>query len=77
MEAKTRKSALTRSAIVAGGIYIALQHGLGAVTVPSLADKLRLSNSGIFSRTGSIETLRIALVDEYGRRFLSEIFSPC
>ncbi len=76
MEAKTRKSELTRNAIIAAGIDIALRHGLGAVTVPSLAEQLRLSNSGIFSRIGSIETLRIALVDEYGRRFLAEIFFP-
>jgi AcrR family transcriptional regulator len=76
MEAKTRKSELTRSAIIAAGIDIALRHGLGAVSVPSLAEKLRLSNSGVFSRIGSIEALRIALVDEYGKRFLAEIFFP-
>lgn len=76
MEAKTRKSELTRAAIVDAGIDIAVRHGLGAVTVPSLAEKLKLSNSGVFSRIGSIETLRIALVDEYARRFLDEIFFP-
>lgn len=76
MEAKTRKSALTRAAILDAGIDIAVRHGLGAVTVPSLAEKLKLSNSGVFSRIGSIETLRIALVDEYARRFLEEIFFP-
>lgn len=76
MEAKTRKSELTRAAIVEAGIDIAVRHGLGAVTVPSLAEKLKLSNSGVFSRIGSIEALRIALVDEYGKRFLAEIFLP-
>jgi AcrR family transcriptional regulator len=76
MEAKTRKSVLTRAAILDAGIDIAVCHGLGAVTVPSLAEKLKLSNSGVFSRIGSIETLRIALVDEYARRFLDEIFFP-
>jgi AcrR family transcriptional regulator len=76
MEAKTRKSVLTRAAILDAGIDIAVRHGLGAVTVPSLAEKLKLSNSGVFSRIGSIETLRIALVDEYARRFLDEIFFP-
>jgi len=76
MQAKTRKSELTRNAIIEAGIDIAVRHGLGAVTVPSLAEKLNLSNSGVFSRIGSIETLRIALVDEYGKRFLAEIFFP-
>ncbi len=76
MEAKTRKSELTRSAIIEAGIQIAVRHGLGAVTVPSLAEKLQLSNSGVFSRIGSIDSLRVALVDEYGKRFLAEIFEP-
>lgn len=76
MEAKTKKSELTRNAIIDAGIDIAVRHGLGAVTVPSLAEKLQLSNSGVFSRIGSIEALRIALVDEYGRRFLADIFFP-
>ena len=76
MEAKTKKSELTRNAIIDAGIEIALARGLGAVTVPGLAEKLQLSTSGVFSRIGSIEALRIALVDEYGRRFLAEIFFP-
>lgn len=76
MHAKTRKSELTRTAIIDAGIDIAVRHGLGAVTVPSLAEKLQLSNSGVFSRIGSIEALRIALVEEYGKRFLAEIFFP-
>ena len=76
MQAKTKKSELTRNAIIDAGIDIAVRHGLGAVTVPSLAEKLQLSNSGVFSRIGSIEALRLALVDEYGRRFLADIFFP-
>lgn len=76
MKAKTKKSELTRNAIIDAGIEIALAHGLGAVTVPGLADKLQLSTSGVFARIGSVEALRIAIVDEYGRRFLAEIFFP-
>ena len=60
MQAKTKKSELTRNAIIDAGIDIAVRHGLGAVTVPSLAEKLQLSNSGVFSRIGSIEALRLA-----------------
>jgi AcrR family transcriptional regulator len=76
MQAKTKKSELTRNAIIEAGIDIAVRHGLGAVTVPILAEKLKLSNSGVFSRIGSIEALRLALVEEYGKRFLAEIFFP-
>lgn len=76
MEAKTKKSELTRSAIIEAGLDMAISHGFGAVTVPSLAEKLQLSNSGVFSRIGSIEALRTALVEEYSKRFLDEIFFP-
>ncbi|MEO8024810.1 TetR/AcrR family transcriptional regulator [Polaromonas sp.] len=76
MEAKTKKSELTRSAIIEAGLEMAISHGFGAVTVPSLAEKLQLSNSGVFSRIGSIEALRTALVEEYTKRFLGEIFFP-
>ena len=76
MEAKTKKSELTRNAIIDAGIDIALNQGLGAVTVPGLAEKLQLSTSGVFSRIGSIEALRAAIVGEYGRRFLAEVFFP-
>jgi AcrR family transcriptional regulator len=76
MEARTRKSESTRSAIIEAGLDIAIVQGFGAVTVPGLAERLQLSNSGVFSRIGSIEALRTALVDEYAKRFLAEIFFP-
>jgi AcrR family transcriptional regulator len=76
MEAKTRKSEMTRAAIVDAALAIAADHGLGAVTMKSVADRLQLSKSGVFSRAGSSESLRKAVVEEYGRRFLADIFLP-
>ncbi len=76
MEAKTRKSEMTRAAIVDAALDIAAERGLGAVTMKSVADRLQLSKSGVFSRAGSSEALRLAVVEEYGRRFLADIFLP-
>jgi AcrR family transcriptional regulator len=76
MEAKTRKSEMTRAAIVDAALGIAAERGLGAVTMKSVADRLQLSKSGVFSRAGSSEALRMAVVEEYGRRFLADVFLP-
>jgi AcrR family transcriptional regulator len=41
-----------------------------------VADRVGLSKSGVFSRVGSREALQKAVVDEFGRRFLAEVFVP-
>jgi AcrR family transcriptional regulator len=76
MQTKTQKSELTTSAIVDAAIEIATTTGLFSVTLQSVADKLHLSKSGIFSRIGSKEALQIAVVDEYGKRFVAAVFLP-
>jgi AcrR family transcriptional regulator len=35
-----------------------------------------LSKSGVFSRVGSREALQKAVIEEFGRRFLAEVFVP-
>lgn len=76
MEAKTRKSEMTRASIVDAALSVAAERGLWAVTMQSVADRLALSKSGVFSRVGSSEALQLAVVEEYGRRFLADIFLP-
>lgn len=76
MEAKTRKSEMTRASIVDAALSVAAERGLTAVTMKSVADKLTLSKSGVFSRAGSSEALQLAVVEEYGRRFVADIFLP-
>lgn len=76
MKTKTQKSELTTSAIIDAAIEIATTTGLFTVTLQSVADKLHLSKSGIFSRIGSKEALQIAVVDEYGKRFVAAVFLP-
>ncbi len=76
MDAKTQKSELTRAAIVGAGIDLASAEGLEAITLQAVADRVGLSKSGVFSRVGSREELQKAVIQEYGRRFLADVFLP-
>ena len=76
MDARTQKSELTRAAIVGAGIDIASADGLEAITLQAVADRIGLSKSGVFSRIGSREALQKAVIEEFGRRFLADVFVP-
>lgn len=76
MEAKTRKSEATRAAIVDAALDIVAESGFGAISMKAVADRLQLSKSCVFSRSGSSEMLRQAVVEEYGRRFVADVFLP-
>lgn len=76
MDAKTQKSEMTRIAIIGAGIDLALAEGLEAITLQAVADRIGLSKSGVFSRIGSREALQKAVIEEFGRRFLADVFVP-
>lgn len=76
MDAKTHKSEMTRTAIVGAGIDLASAEGLEAISLQVVADRIGLSKSGVFSRIGSREALQKAVIEEYGRRFLADVFVP-
>lgn len=76
MEAKTQRSELTRTAIVGAALDLAAAEGLEALALQAVADRVGLSKSGVFSRVGSREALQKAVIEEYGRRFLAEVFVP-
>jgi AcrR family transcriptional regulator len=76
MDAKTQKSELTRAAIVGAALDLATAEGLEAISLQAVADRIGLSKSGVFSRVGSREALQKALIEEYGRRFLADVFVP-
>src|SRR5688572_2369537 len=76
MDAKTQKSELTRAAIVGAGLDLASAEGLEAITLQAVADRIGLSKSGVFSRVGSREALQKAVIEEFGRRYLAEVFVP-
>ncbi|MBA2673323.1 TetR/AcrR family transcriptional regulator [Ramlibacter sp.] len=76
MEARTQKSELTRAAIVGAALDVALEQGLEALSLQSVADRVGLSKSGVFSRVGSREALQVATIEEFSRRFIAEVFAP-
>jgi AcrR family transcriptional regulator len=76
LEAKTSKSEMTRAAIIGAALDLASEHGLDAISLQSVADRIGLSKSGVFSRVGSREALQQAVIDEFGRRFLADVFVP-
>ena len=76
METKTHRSGLTLTAILDTAIDMAAEEGLESLTIGEVAKRLGLSKSGVFSRVGSREALQIAVIEEYDRRFLQDVFVP-
>src|SRR3954469_13678389 len=76
MDARTQKSELTRAAILGAALDLAAEQGLEALSLQAVADRIGLSKSGVFSRVGSREALQKAVVEEFGRRFLADVFVP-
>lgn len=76
MEAKTGRSELTRAAILDTALLMAAAEGLESLTIGEVAKRLGMSKSGVFSRVGSREALQAAVIEEYDRRFLQDVFVP-
>ena len=76
MEARTQRSELTRAAIIGAALDLAAAEGLESISLQAVADRIGLSKSGVFSRVGSRETLQKAVVEEFGRRFIDDVFVP-
>jgi AcrR family transcriptional regulator len=76
METKTERSGLTLAAILDTALRMAAAEGLESLTIGEVAKRLGLSKSGVFSRVGSREALQKAVLDEYDRRFMQDVFVP-
>ncbi len=76
LSAKRTKSELTKATIVGAALDICAEQGMEAISLQAVADRVGLSKSGVFSRVGSREALQAEVIDEYDRRFLSEVFVP-
>lgn len=76
METKTERSGLTLAAILDTALRMAAAEGLESLTIGEVAKRLNLSKSGVFSRVGSREALQKAVVEEFDRRFLQDVFVP-
>lgn len=76
MNPLSAKSEATYAAIVETGLDMALEEGIGKLSLGEVAKRLDLSKSGVFSRVGSLEALQSAVLDEYDRRFAQDVFLP-
>ena len=76
METRTERSGLTLAAILDTALRMAAAEGLESLTIGEVAKRLNLSKSGVFSRVGSREALQKAVLEEYDRRFMQDVFVP-
>lgn len=72
----SRKSETTRAAIIDRALAVASHDGLEALTLGSLADAMKMSKSGVVARVGTRETLQLAVLDNYRRRFEAQVMAP-
>ena len=70
------KGLLTRAAILERAMDAASRHGLGGVTIGTLAEELQLSKSGLFAHFRSKEALQIALLDYVAAQFIERVVRP-
>lgn len=70
------KGALTRAAILDVSLELASAKGLEGLTIGTIADRMKMSKSGIFAHFGSREELQVEVVREYFRRFQASVFEP-
>ena len=73
---KARKGEETRAQILDAAVQQASEAGFESLTIGSLAERTRLSKSGLFAHFGSRTDLQIAALDETARRFTEAVFLP-
>src|SRR6185436_19887748 len=61
---------------VGAALDLAAAEGLESISMQVVADRIGLSKSGVFSRVGSREALQMAVIEEFGRRFIADVFVP-
>ncbi len=71
-----KKGELTRAAIVDAALDLAARQGLEGITIGALAERMRMSKSGVFAHFGSREDLQIAVLKAYERRFVDDVLRP-
>lgn len=76
-EQRPSKGEQTRTAIIDAALEQAARDGLEGLTIGSLAERIRMSKSGVFAHFGSREDLQIAVLKEYERRFAEDVLKAC
>jgi AcrR family transcriptional regulator len=69
-----RKGELTRAAILDVALDLSSRDGLEGLTIGLLADKMKMSKSGVFAHFGSREDLQIEVLKLYHQHFEEEVF---
>ena len=70
------KGASTRDAVLGHALALASEVGLEGVTIGTLADRAKMSKSGLFAHFESKEALQIAVLDEAVNRFVEHVVAP-
>ena len=70
------KGEQTRTAILEAALAQASTEGFESITIGGLAEKTRLSKSGLFAHFGSREDLQIAAIEFAVARFTEAVFLP-
>jgi AcrR family transcriptional regulator len=70
------KGASTRDAVLGHALALASEVGLEGVTIGTLADRAKMSKSGLFAHFDSKEALQLAVLDEAVRRFVEQVVAP-
>jgi AcrR family transcriptional regulator len=70
------KGQQTRASIVSAALALAEQLGLEGLSIGAVAERMRMSKSGVFAHFGSREELQLSVLAEYERLFTQEVFEP-
>ena len=73
---KQTKGETTRALILDAAVQQASAGGFESITIGTLAERTKLSKSGLFAHFGSRQELQIAAMDEASRRFTEAVFLP-
>ncbi len=70
------KGQQTRAAILTEALRAASVEGFQGISIGMLAERLKMSKSGLFAHFGSKEELEKALLDEAAQRFMDTVWQP-
>jgi len=70
------KGQQTRSTILTEAMRAASVEGFQGISIGMLAERLKMSKSGLFAHFGSKEELEKAVLDETAKRFMDAIWEP-
>lgn len=71
-----RKGEMTRATILEAALELASQNGIEGLTIGLLAEKMKMSKSGVFAHFGSREDLQIDVIRLYHKHFEEDVFYP-